>query len=93
MAGWSAVCRPGKSRRIYLFCPFFVYWRLTSVGDNIWIIPLLCVSHDDNHNVMRGEERQSIGARVWLLSSLYVMPGTHCKWVQADSQQFTNFAP
>ena len=37
--------------------------QLTSVGDNIWIIPGLCVSHDDNHNVMRGEETQLIGAR------------------------------
>ena len=27
--------------------------QLTSVGDNIWIIPGLCVSRDDNHNVMR----------------------------------------
>ncbi|HDY2778724.1 TPA: 2-dehydro-3-deoxygalactonokinase [Escherichia coli] len=36
--------------------------QLTSVGDNIWIIPGLCVSHDDNHNVMRGEETQLIGA-------------------------------
>ncbi|XNM86791.1 2-dehydro-3-deoxygalactonokinase [Escherichia coli] len=26
------------------------------------IIPGLCVSHDDNHNVMRGEETQLIGA-------------------------------
>ena len=30
--------------------------QLTSVGDNIWIIPGLSVSRDDNHNVMRGEE-------------------------------------
>ncbi len=41
--------------------------QLTSVGDNIWIIPGLCVSHDDNHNVMRGEETQLIGARALLL--------------------------
>ncbi|EGO8984314.1 2-dehydro-3-deoxygalactonokinase [Escherichia coli] len=65
--------------------------QLTSVGDNIWIIPGLCVSHDDNHNVMRGEETQLIGARALAPSSLYVMPGTHCKWVQADSQQINDF--
>ncbi|EPS2560407.1 TPA: 2-dehydro-3-deoxygalactonokinase, partial [Escherichia coli] len=65
--------------------------QLTSVGDNIWIIPGLCVSHDDNHNVMRGEETQLIGARTLAPSSLYVMPGTHCKWVQADSQQINDF--
>ena len=39
--------------------------QLTSVGDNIWIIPGLCVSRDDNHNVMRGEETQLLGARAF----------------------------
>ncbi len=40
---------------------------------------------------MRGEETQLIGARTLAPSSLYVMPGTHCKWVQADSQQINDF--
>lgn len=40
---------------------------------------------------MRGEETQLIGARALAPSSLYVMPGTHCKWVQADSQQINDF--
>ncbi len=65
--------------------------QLTSVGDNIWIIPGLCVSRDDNHNVMRGEETQLLGARTLSPSSVYVMPGTHCKWVQADTQQIHDF--
>ncbi|MEG4681727.1 2-dehydro-3-deoxygalactonokinase [Enterobacter cloacae] len=65
--------------------------QLTSVGDNIWIIPGLCVSRDDNHNVMRGEETQLLGARTLSLSSVYVMPGTHCKWVQADAEQIHDF--
>ncbi|MRS92050.1 2-oxo-3-deoxygalactonate kinase [Enterobacteriaceae bacterium RIT714] len=65
--------------------------QLTSVGDNIWIIPGLCVSRDDNHNVMRGEETQLLGARTLSPSSVYVMPGTHCKWVQADAQQIHDF--
>lgn len=65
--------------------------RLTSVGDNIWIIPGLSVSREDNHNVMRGEETQMLGARVLAPSSLYVMPGTHCKWVQADREQIHDF--
>ena len=65
--------------------------QLTSVGDNIWIIPGLCVSRDDNHNVMRGEETQLLGARMLSPSSVYVMPGTHCKWVQADAQQIHDF--
>ncbi|ENI4657213.1 2-dehydro-3-deoxygalactonokinase, partial [Salmonella enterica] len=60
--------------------------QLTAVGDNIWIIPGLCVSREDNHNVMRGEETQLLGARELSPSSVYVMPGTHCKWVQTDTQ-------
>lgn len=65
--------------------------QLTSVGDNVWIIPGLCVSRDDNHNVMRGEETQLLGARTLSPSSVYVMPGTHCKWVQADEKQIHDF--
>lgn len=65
--------------------------QLTSVGDNIWIVPGLCVSRDDNHNVMRGEETQLLGARTLSPSSVYVMPGTHCKWVQADAEQIHDF--
>ncbi len=65
--------------------------QLTSVGDNIWIIPGLCVSREDNHNVMRGEETQLLGARMLSPSSVYVMPGTHCKWVQTDAQQIHDF--
>ena len=65
--------------------------QLTSVGDKIWIIPGLCVSRDDNHNVMRGEETQLLGARTLSPSSVYVMPGTHCKWVRADNAQIHDF--
>ena len=65
--------------------------QLTSVGDNIWIVPGLCVSRDDNQNVMRGEETQLLGARTLSPSSVYVMPGTHCKWVQADAEHIHDF--
>lgn len=65
--------------------------QLTPVGDNVWIIPGLCISRDDNHNVMRGEETQLLGARTLSPSSVYVMPGTHCKWVQADAEQIHDF--
>ncbi|MDX4945783.1 MULTISPECIES: 2-dehydro-3-deoxygalactonokinase [Providencia] len=65
--------------------------QLTSVSDNIWIIPGLCVSREDNHNVMRGEETQLLGAHALSPSSVYVMPGTHCKWVQADREQILDF--
>lgn len=65
--------------------------QLTAVSDNIWIIPGLSVSREDNHNVMRGEETQLLGARTLSPSSVYVMPGTHCKWVLADAEQIHDF--
>lgn len=65
--------------------------QVTSVGDNIWIIPGLSVSREDNHNVMRGEETQLLGARTLSPSAVYVMPGTHCKWVQTDAEQIHDF--
>jgi 2-dehydro-3-deoxygalactonokinase len=65
--------------------------QLTPVADKVWIIPGLSVSRDDNHNVMRGEETQLLGARHLAPAPLYVMPGTHCKWVLADNQQVFDF--
>ena len=78
----------------YLPCPArfsAIGEQLTPVIDNVWIIPGLSVNRDDNHNVMRGEETQLLGARDLAPASLYVMPGTHCKWVQADAQQIVDF--
>jgi 2-dehydro-3-deoxygalactonokinase len=82
--------------KIAPYLPVPVYFseigqQLTSVTDNVWIIPGLSVSGDDNHNVMRGEETQLLGARLLAPAPLYVMPGTHCKWVLADDQQVFDF--
>ena len=65
--------------------------QLMPVAHNIWIVPGLSVSRDYNHNVMRGEETQLIGAHALCPSSVYVMPGTHCKWVQVDGDQISDF--
>ena len=65
--------------------------QLTTVAERVFIIPGLCVQRDDNRNVMRGEETQLLGARELQPSPLYIMPGTHCKWVQADSVQVAEF--
>lgn len=78
----------------YLPCPARfddIGQQLTAVADNIWIVPGLCVSREDNHNVMRGEETQLLGARDLRPAQVYVMPGTHCKWVLADSEQVSDF--
>jgi len=85
-AGWVTVP--------YLPCPTplsAIGQQLTAVGQNIWIIPGLCVTQDDNHNVMRGEETQLLGARKLAPSSLYVMPGTHCKWVSVEGEYIRDF--
>lgn len=78
----------------YLPCPARfadIGSQLTTVAERVFIIPGLCVSREDNRNVMRGEETQLLGARELAPSPLYIMPGTHCKWVQADAQQVNDF--
>ncbi len=78
----------------YLPCPACfddIGQQITAVADNIWIVPGLCVNREDNHNVMRGEETQLLGARDLQPAQVYVMPGTHCKWVLADSEQVSDF--
>ena len=78
----------------YLPCPTAfnaIGAKLTAVIPGVWIIPGLSVDRDDNHNVMRGEETQLIGAATLAPASLYIMPGTHCKWVQADNERIDDF--
>ncbi|MCW1876855.1 2-dehydro-3-deoxygalactonokinase [Erwinia sp. INIA-01] len=65
--------------------------RLTHVTGQVWIVPGLSVNRSDNHNVIRGEETQLLGAYQLAPSSLYVLPGTHSKWVQADSECINDF--
>ncbi|MBU5378086.1 MAG: 2-dehydro-3-deoxygalactonokinase [Pantoea sp.] len=65
--------------------------QLTPVDHNVWIVPGLCVSCEDHHNVMRGEETQLLGAHALAPSPVYVMPGTHCKWVQIDNERICDF--
>ncbi|MCL6353275.1 2-dehydro-3-deoxygalactonokinase [Pectobacterium polaris] len=89
-AGWLSVP--------YLSCPT----RLTDVAHRLtrveeaqplaaWIVPGLSIAQDDNCNVIRGEETQLIGAYSECPSSLYLMPGTHSKWVRADDSNVLDF--
>ncbi|MDX7987607.1 2-dehydro-3-deoxygalactonokinase [Xenorhabdus sp. 12] len=78
----------------YLPCPVAfgaIGRQLMPVAAQVWIIPGLSVEHEDNLNVMRGEETQLLGAFYLAQSSLYVMPGTHCKWVTADRSNILDF--
>lgn len=65
--------------------------QLTAVDEGIWIVPGLCTSREDHHNVMRGEETQLLGARLLAPAAVYVMPGTHCKWVKTDGRRIEDF--
>ncbi|MDW5501604.1 2-dehydro-3-deoxygalactonokinase [Pseudomonas lundensis] len=89
-AGWQQVP--------YLPCPT----RLTEVAQQLtaveqalpyqaWIIPGICVEREDNCNVMRGEETQLIGAYAEQPAALYVMPGTHSKWVRMEGDTLADF--
>lgn len=85
-AGWMSVP--------YLSCPVSlneVASRLTRVDNRAWIVPGLSIDNDDNHNVMRGEETQLLGAVKLAPATHYVMPGTHCKWVREEGGQIVDF--
>ncbi len=62
-----------------------------SKGYKIRIIPGLCVKDPDNYNVIRGEETQLAGAIKKQPSKVFLMPGTHCKWVLADGTKIKSF--
>jgi len=85
-AGWLSVP--------YLSCPVAlgeIAGRLTRVEDKAWIVPGLSVERADNYNVMRGEETQLLGAVELQPAPLYVMPGTHAKWVQMEQDRVLDF--
>lgn len=60
-------------------------------GYKIRIVPGLCVRDPDNYNVIRGEETQLAGAIKKQPSRVFLMPGTHCKWVLADGAKIESF--
>ncbi|MCV9878942.1 2-dehydro-3-deoxygalactonokinase [Brenneria izbisi] len=89
-AGWLSVP--------YLPCPTRltqVAHRLTRVEEarplSAWIVPGLSIERDDNCNVIRGEETQLIGAYRECPAPLYLMPGTHSKWVRTDDSNVLDF--
>lgn len=78
----------------YLSCPTELSSlanHLTPVDHYGWIVPGLSVSQPDNHNVIRGEETQLLGASDLAPADIYVMPGTHCKWVLTQGKRVLDF--
>ena len=62
-----------------------------SKGYDIRVIPGICVRDSANYNVMRGEETQLAGSLRLAPADIYVMPGTHCKWVYMDGSRVQTF--
>ncbi|VUS38429.1 2-dehydro-3-deoxygalactonokinase [Klebsiella huaxiensis] len=86
-AGWQSVP--------YLPCPAAIDapgQQLFAVAEGVWIIPGLKIEQAGEYNVMRGEETQLLGAWQLAPAECYVMPGTHCKWVQAERGVVRHFA-
>jgi len=69
---------------------------LTQVdGTNLAIVPgLICRDADGTPDVMRGEETQVLGAlsQETMQSQVFVLPGTHSKWVIAGPRGIERFA-
>lgn len=86
-AGWQPVP--------YLACPLALEAlnsQLYEVAEKVWIVPGLKVAQAADYDVMRGEETQLLGAWQLMPAECYVMPGTHCKWVQVQNGVVRQFA-
>ncbi|WP_336142273.1 2-dehydro-3-deoxygalactonokinase, partial [Klebsiella pneumoniae] len=66
--------------------------QLYEVAEKVWIVPGLKVAQAADYDVMRGEETQLLGAWQLMPAECYVMPGTHCKWVQVQNGVVRQFA-
>ena len=58
------------------------------VGRNVWIVPGVKHLAGDVFDVMRGEETQLVGAQQ---DGLFVLPGTHSKWVVVERGSIVRF--
>ena len=61
------------------------------MAEGVWIIPGLKIAQGGEFNVMRGEETQLLGAMELAPAECYVLPGTHCKWVQVTDGMVRHF--
>jgi 2-dehydro-3-deoxygalactonokinase len=94
--------RQGWAEAPYLACPAgktelarHLYRHETDQLGPIHIVPGLCIDPPGlAPDVMRGEETQIVGALDWSPEErgLYVLPGTHSKWVTVENGRITHFA-
>jgi 2-dehydro-3-deoxygalactonokinase len=89
--------REGWIEAPYITCPT----DASSLADSLTQIPELSNAHivpglavhasDGRHDVMRGEETQILGASKSAGRMLFVMPGTHSKWVLLEDGGIRDF--
>lgn len=72
-------------------CRMWPARRRCAVAEGVWIIPGLKIAQGGEFNVMRGEETQLLGAMELAPAECYVLPGTHCKWVQVTDGMVRHF--
>lgn len=93
--------RQGWVELPYLSCPAgkdelsaALHQHRLSNGQDIHLVTGLTVAGPDGvPDVMRGEETQIIGALgAGRQSGLFVLPGTHSKWVRAEAGRIVDFA-
>lgn len=65
----------------------------TSDGTTITFVTGMTADHNGVPDVMRGEETQIIGASVLGMSNgIFVMPGTHSKWITLHCDQIVDYS-
>ena len=65
----------------------------TSDGKKVTFVTEMTTEHDDAPDVMRGEETQIIGASALGISDgVFVLPGTHSKWINVQDDQIEDYA-
>jgi len=65
----------------------------SSDGVELHFVPGVTTDHESGPDVMRGEETQVIGASALGLSDgLFVLPGTHSKWIRVSASRIEDHA-
>lgn len=65
----------------------------TSDGTTVTFVTGMTADHNGAPDVMRGEETQIIGASALGMSDgIFVMPGTHSKWITVRSDQIEDYS-
>jgi 2-dehydro-3-deoxygalactonokinase len=65
----------------------------TSEGTTVTFVTGMAADHNGAPDVMRGEETQIIGASALGMSDcVFVMPGTHSKWITVRSNQIEDYS-